>query len=280
MNFLNKLERKYGKYAIQNLPMIMIFLYVIGYVIELFQPSLITLFQLEPYRILHGQIWRIVTWLFIPPSSLDLFTVLVLYCYFSLGRSLEHAWGSFRFNLYIFSGIFFTVIGAFVLYAIFYVIYGGPVTGFGFLFNTYYINMSIFLAFAMTFPEEQLVLYFLIPIRCKWLGLVYGILILMDFIQGGWAVRVTIIASLFNFILFYLLSGKLTRFSPQQVRRRKDFKRKVKNAQVKSITKHKCAVCGRTEQDGDNLEFRFCSKCDGNYEYCQDHLFTHTHMKK
>ena len=281
MNFLNKLERKYGRYAIQNLPMIMVVLYVIGYVIELFFPSALSLFQLEPYDILHGQIWRLVTWVIIPPSSLDIFTIIMLYFYFSLGRTLEQTWGAFRFNLYIFSGMFFTAVGAFILYGALYAMTGSQVYGIGNFFSTYYINMSIFLAFALTYPDLQVMLYFLIPIRIKWMGLLYGVLILADLVRGNWASRVAIIASLFNFIIFYLISGRLDRFSPHQVHRRQTYKRKVKQVQPRGgITKHKCAICGRTEQDGDDLEFRFCSKCDGNYEYCQDHLFTHQHIKK
>lgn len=281
MNFLNKLERKYGRYAIQNLPMIMVILYVAGYVIDLFFPSTLSHFQLEPYDILHGQIWRLVTWVIIPPSSLDIFTIIMLYFYFSLGRTLEQTWGAFRFNLYIFSGMFFTAAGAFILYGALYAMTGSQVYGIGNFFSTYYINMSIFLAFALTYPDLQVMLYFLIPIRIKWMGLLYGILILADLVRGNWASRVAIIASLFNFIIFYLISGRLDRFSPHQVHRRQTYKKKVKQVQPRGgITKHKCAICGRTEQDGDDLEFRFCSKCDGNYEYCQDHLFTHQHIKK
>ena len=281
MNFLNKLERKYGRYAIQNLPMIMVVLYVAGYVIDLFFPSTLSHFQLEPYDILHGQIWRLVTWVIIPPSSLDIFTIIMLYFYFSLGRTLEQTWGAFRFNLYIFSGMFFTAAGAFILYGALYAMTGSQVYGIGNFFSTYYINMSIFLAFALTYPDLQVMLNFLIPIRIKWMGLLYGILILADLVRGNWASRVAIIASLFNFIIFYLISGRLDRFSPHQVHRRQTYKKKVKQVQPRGgITKHKCAICGRTEQDGDDLEFRFCSKCDGNYEYCQDHLFTHQHIKK
>ena len=281
MNFLNKLERKYGRYAIQNLPMIMVVLYVAGYVIDLFFPSTLSHFQLEPYDILHGQIWRLVTWVIIPPSSLDIFTIIMLYFYFSLGRTLEQTWGTFRFNLYIFSGMFFTAAGAFILYGALYAMTGSQVYGIGNFFSTYYINMSIFLAFALTYPDLQVMLYFLIPIRIKWMGLLYGVLILADLVRGNWASRVAIIASLFNFIIFYLISGRLDRFSPHQVHRRQTYKKKVKQVQPRGgITKHKCAICGRTEQDGDDLEFRFCSKCDGNYEYCQDHLFTHQHIKK
>ena len=281
MNFLNKLERKYGRYAIQNLPMIMVVLYVAGYVIDLFFPSTLSHFQLEPYDILHGQIWRLVTWVIIPPSSLDIFTIIMLYFYFSLGRTLEQTWGAFRFNLYIFSGMFFTAAGAFILYGALYAMTGSQVYGIGNFFSTYYINMSIFLAFALTYPDLQVMLSFLIPIRIKWMGLLYGILILADLVRGNWASRVAIIASLFNFIIFYLISGRLDRFPPHQAHRRQTYKKKVKQVQPRGgITKHKCAICGRTEQDGDDLEFRFCSKCDGNYEYCQDHLFTHQHIKK
>lgn len=281
MNFLNKLERKYGRYAIQNLPMTMVVLYVVGYVIDLFFSSALSLFQLEPYDILHGQIWRLVTWVIIPPSSLDIFTIIMLYFYFSLGRTLEQTWGTFRFNLYIFSGMFFTAVGAFILYGALYAMTGSQVYGIGNFFSTYYINMSIFLAFALTYPDLQVMLYFLIPIRIKWMGLLYGVMILADLVRGNWASRVAIIASLFNFIIFYLISGRLDRFSPHQAYRRKTYKKKVKQVQPRGgITKHKCTVCGRTEQDGDDLEFRFCSKCDGNYEYCQDHLFTHQHIKK
>ena len=137
MNFLNKLERKYGRYAIQNLPMIMVVLYVAGYVIDLFFPSTLSHFQLEPYDILHGQIWRLVTWVIIPPSSLDIFTIIMLYFYFSLGRTLEQTWGAFRFNLYIFSGMFFTAAGAFILYGALYAMTGSQVYGIGNFFSTY-----------------------------------------------------------------------------------------------------------------------------------------------
>lgn len=274
MNFLNKMERKYGRYAIHNLPMFIIATYAAGYLLQLLVPEMIGFLTLEPYYILRGQVWRIVTWILIPPSRLDIFTIIMLFFYYSVGQALERTWGAFRFNVYIFSGMIFTILGAFVLYAMF------PGYGIGLFFSTYYINMSIFLAFALTYPDMQVMLYFLFPIRMKWMGIIYGVLLVADFIRAGWAGRVAIIASLLNFILFYLISGRLHRFSPKEVHRRQEFKRKVKQVQPKGAAKHKCAVCGRTELDGDHLEFRFCSKCDGNYEYCQDHLFTHQHIKK
>ena len=270
MNFLDKMERKYGKYAIRNLPAIIVALYAAGYLIYALMPELLMYLTLNPYLILHGQVWRIVSWILVPPSRLDLFTIIMLYFYFSLGRTLEYTWGAFRFNVYIISGIFFTVVGAFILYFM-----GG--NGY---FSTYYINMSIFLAFALTYPDMEVMLYFLIPIKMKWMGLVYGFFIVLSMVQGNWADRISIVMSLLNFVIFFLMSRNIRRFSPKEVHRRNEFKRNVQKVQPKGMTRHKCAICGRTEEDGAHLEFRFCSKCEGNYEYCQDHLFTHQHVKK
>lgn len=271
MNFLDKMERKYGKYAIRNLPAIIIGMYIAGYVIALLMPEVQSYLMLHPGLIMRGQIWRLVTWLLIPPEQLGIFTIIMLYFYFSLGRSLEYTWGAFRFNVYIFSGILFTIVGAFLLYFV-----GGR---FGY-FSTYYINMSIFLAFAMTYPEMQVLLFFVIPVKMKWMGVLYGVLIVLSVFEGSWADRVSIVMSLLNFIIFFLMSRNVRRFSPREIHRRKEFKRNVQKVQPRGSTRHKCAVCGRTEEDGANLEFRFCSKCDGNYEYCQDHLFTHQHIRK
>ena len=272
MNFMSKLERKYGKYAIRNLPAIIIALYAAGYMISIFMPELLYYFTLRPDLIMRGQVWRLVSWILVPPDSLDVFTLIMLYFYFSIGKTLEYTWGAFRFNVYIFSGIVFTVIGAFLLYFV------GGTLGY---FSTYYINMSIFLAFALTYPDMQVYLYFLFPIKMKFMGLVYGFFLLVSIFQGSWAVRISIIASLMNFILFFFMTRNMSRYSPKQVKRRREFQQSVKKVQPKGqTTRHKCAVCGRTEEDGEHLEFRFCSKCDGNYEYCQDHLFTHQHVKK
>ena len=143
-----------------------------------------------------------------------------------------------------------------------------------------YIIMSIFLAFALTYPDMEVMLYFLIPIKMKWMGLVYGFFIVLSMVQGNWADRISIVMSLLNFVIFFLMSRNIRRFSPKEVHRRNEFKRNVQKVQPKGMARHKCAICGRTEEDGAHLEFRFCSKCEGNYEYCQDHLFTHQHVKK
>ena len=170
MNWLNKLERKFGKYAIPNLTFYLIACYVLGFAISVFMPNMFSYLTLEPALILRGQVWRIVSWVLIPPSSFDLFTIIMLLFYYSLGKTLEQTWGTFRYNVYIFSGIIFTVIGAFVLYGIFSILvpeFAGVGGIMGAFFSTYYINMSIFLAFAASYPEMQVLLYFVIPIKVK-----------------------------------------------------------------------------------------------------------------
>ncbi len=282
MKWIAKMERKYGRYAIHNLSAYIIALYAAGYLMQVLSPQIFGYLTLEPRDILRGQIWRLVSWVLIPPDSLDLFTILMLYFYYSVGTALERTWGAFRYNLYIFSGILFTVIGAFVLYGILRAMYAPAVPSLGSAFSTYYISMSILLAFSVTYPDMQVMLMFFIPIKMKWLGVFYGVLMVFSFLQSGWPSRVVMLASLLNFLVFFLGTRDWKRYSYKEQQRKREFHKAVAPTRVKraaSEARHKCAVCGRTEKDGANLEFRFCSKCDGNYEYCQDHLFTHEHVK-
>lgn len=304
MNFLNKMERKLGKYAIPNLSLYLILGYVLGYILEFVSPAVIDFLTLNPYLILHGQIWRLVTWIIIPPSQLDLFTIIMLMFYYSVGTNLERTWGTFSYNVYLFMGMIFTIVGSFLIMGISYIpalhsflmrdmanSYAGlylalyeyreyfRAVSYG--FSTYFVNMSIFLGFAATFPEVQVLLMFIIPIKVKWMGIAYGILLFVQFLQSNIVGKITIAASLLNFVVFFLMmrSGIGMRISPRQVKRRHDYNREVKHAKAASVAKHKCAVCGRNSEDNPEAEFRFCSKCNGNYEYCQEHLFTHTHVK-
>lgn len=277
MNWLNKLERKFGRYAIHNLTLYLIGGYIIGFGVYMFVPNLLNLLTLEPAYILHGQIWRIISWVLIPPSGNIFTTVIMMLFYYSLGTALERTWGAFRYNLYIFSGILFTVIGAFLLY----LIVGVDAVGYGVFFSTYYINMSIFLAFAVSYPDMEVLLYFILPIKMKWMALVYAALTIYDLVRGNLFTRIAIIASLLNFIVFFLSSRNVKPYMPKEQMRKRKFKQEQERPHMTYAggARHRCAVCGRTELDDPNLEFRFCSKCNGNYEYCQDHLFIHEHVK-
>lgn len=293
MNQQNRLRRKLEKYAIPNLTLYLIICYGIGYLMQYLVPAGYQYLMLDPFLVLKGQVWRLVTWILIPPDSSNIFFVLItLYLYYSLGGLLERIWGTYKYNVYLFSGLLFTILGAFVLcgysvlmgaqptmYTGLYLLNNGSAVYFG-QFSTYYINMSIFLACAASIPDVQVLLMFLFPIKVKWLGIVYGIILLVNCIQGGIATWIVVIFSLLNFLVFFLRSKGKMHLSVGQIKRQQEFHQKMRAAgQTKGITRHTCAVCGRTELDGDDLEFRFCSKCNGNYEYCQYHLFTHEHVK-
>ena len=293
MNQHNGLRRKLEKYAIPNLTLYLIICYGIGYLMQYLVPAGYQYLMLDPFLVLKGQVWRLVTWILIPPDSSNIFFVLItLYLYYSLGGLLERIWGTYKYNVYLFSGLLFTILGAFVLcgysvlmgaqptmYTGLYLLNNGSAVYFG-QFSTYYINMSIFLACAASIPDVQVLLMFIFPIKVKWLGMVYGIILLVNCIQGGIATWIVVMFSLLNCLVFFLRSKGKMHLSVGQIKRQQEFHQKMRSAgQTKGITRHKCAICGRTELDGDDLEFRFCSKCNGNYEYCQYHLFTHEHVK-
>mgnify|MGYP005763388117 FL=1 len=271
MEFFKKIERKYGRYAIRHLMNYIVAMYVVGAILQYVNPWFyFEWLSLDAPVILKGQIWRVVTFMAWPPFGNMVSNALMIYLYYNLGQTLERVWGAFRFNIYMFLGILGHVIASLVLYLVF----DQRVT-----LTTTYLNMSLFFAFAATFPDLQFWLYFVVPIRAKWLALIYGLFAIEGLLTGGTAARVEILFSLLNFILFFAVTRNYSRVNPREIRRRQDFKTQVK-MKPQGQTHHKCAVCGRTELDGDDLEFRYCSKCEGNYEYCQDHLYTHKHVTK
>lgn len=291
---LRKLERRFGKYAVVGLMRYVIILYVLGFVISMMSPNFYYEYlMLDVDKLLRGQVWRIVTFLIQPMDTNPFYLLLSLYLYYMIGNSLEMRWGSFRFNLFYFSGVLFNVLATVVIYIATY-IYAG--VGVSFPIDLTYINLSMFLAFAVEFAEVQLLLFFVIPIKVKYLGIASAILegyfIVSAFINGDplakW-IAVAAFVAVLNFVIFYFATRKYrSAMNAQQIRRRVVYQQSVRRGQqegpvsragaTKVITRHKCAVCGRTELDGDDLEFRFCSKCEGNYEYCMDHLYTHTHV--
>lgn len=295
---LNKLEKKLSKFAVRNLMLYIIGGYILGYIISFASQrsgvNYLSYMTLEPYFIIHKfQLWRLLSWVMIPPTSGLFFVLIMCLLYYQLGNALERSWGVFRFNVYIFGGIIFTIIGAFALYGFTVLTTGNPVVGIGNYVSTYYINMSIFLAFAMSFPNMMIMLYFIIPVKMKWMAAIYGVMIVYEFALGTVVDRVMIACSLANFLVFLLMSRDLSRFNPKQVKRKADFKRSynagVKDAQFKEASaaaqaqsstagvRHKCVICGATEKSHPDRDFRYCSKCSGGKEYCSEHLWTHTH---
>ena len=186
MNFLNKMERKIGKYAIPNLMIYLIAAYCIGFVIYTVNPNFMLMLTLSPYHILHGQVWRLITWILMPTDTRVFSLLIMALLYYQLGSALERSWGTFRFNVYIFGGMLFTVIGAFILYGIYAAAGTGSLETISLIssltFTTNYINLTIFLAFAVMYPEMQILLFFIIPVKMKWMAVVYAVLIAINLI--------------------------------------------------------------------------------------------------
>ena len=288
---MSKWEKKFGKYAIPNLTAVLIICYIAGYLLQLLAPAFMEYLTLDPYAILHGQVWRLVTWIVSPPEGFGIFTVLMLVVYYSLGVTLERTWGTWRYNVYIFTGLFLTVLFSFVAMGLQYLAVGGGNPALmqaifaiqAHAFSTYYINMSIFLAYAATYPDLQFLLMFVVPVKAKWLAILDLILLVWDFgtywKARAWFGVAAIGAALLNFAIFYFRSRSHFHLNPRKIRRRAEFRQDARKGAQARVTKHKCAICGRSDEDDPTLEFRFCSKCNGNYEYCQYHLFTHQHIK-
>ncbi len=297
-----KLERKFGKYAIKNLMKYVIMLYICGFIIYFISSAknvdlYYTYLCFDVKKILSGQVWRILSWMLEPIDSGIFFFLISIYFYYLIGSTLERYWGSFRFNLFYFSGVFFNILASVLFYII-----SGPLFGVNISYpiTLQYINLSMFFAFATLFSDTQILLFFILPIKIKYLAYIYAIVefyqIAEYYIKGSWqlgvAATLVCVISLLNFLIYFFNAKKYGVSKLKQRARSKSFQRAYEgglrenvyrnaegqNVPKKVVTRHKCAVCGRTELDDPELEFRFCSKCDGNYEYCMDHLYTHTHV--
>ena len=227
--------------------------------------------------LLHGEVWRLVTFVFVPAYSSPFALLISLYFYYWIGSTLERQWGTAKFNLYYISGTLLTVLGV-VLASL---ISGNPyLTAAG----TGYVNLSMFFAFAFLFPDTTVLLFFILPVKMKCLD---GALFAFDIIKAigahNWAGVVLPIVALLNFAVFiwpevhYLKERAKYQNSRKTVQFRQAQQQQAKQAQQQGY-RHKCAVCGRTDTDYPDLQFRYCSKCVGYHCFCQDHIFNHVHF--
>ncbi|MDF2878257.1 MAG: hypothetical protein K0S30_1353 [Clostridia bacterium] len=265
MNFLDKLERKYGKYAIKNLMLYILagnaFVFLFYYVT---QGRILPLIVFDFDAVMHGQIWRIFTFLFIPNTFSLLWFVFSAFLYYSIGMQLEHTWGVFKFNFYYLSGAVLTMIAT---------------TLFGGYGSTLYINLSLFLAYATLFPNVQFLIYFIIPVKVKYLAWLNVAFLLYNFFMSGVATKALIIISLLNYLLFFgipLLRGRSTHTQRNFNKQKRELPKGP--GETIKVAFHRCRVCGKTELTDPDMEFRYCSKCNGNFEYCMDHIKDHEHV--
>lgn len=281
MNLMQKLERKWGRYAIPRIHRYLIFAYFIGYVTQMFVPELMNYMAFSMELILQGQVWRLFTWIFCCNSS-SILTVLFVFCLFTLGETLERFMGTFRMNVYLIGGMLLNLVVGILLYVIPLLTIG---VGLPAYLSNYYTLLSMYMAMAILMPDAVVNLYFVIPIKMKWMLVVYLVSMAYElyvyYSMGGilfvLILGSQIICTLVNLFCFFHFSK--IRPSRKHKKRQREFQQQFSQPRPSAnITRHKCVICGRTEKDDPNLTFRYCSKCTGNKEYCQDHLFTHTHQ--
>ena len=233
--------------------------------------------------VLQGQVWRLLSFVFVPDTSGIFSLMLSLYFSYFIGNLLERQWGTTKFSLYYLFGVVLTILVGIIGYYAF----GHGTT----IYSTYYINMSMFLAFASLYPDAQVLLFFIIPLKVKWLALidvalfavdVLGALLRLDFVSA-----LLPIIALANFLVFFWNDmARAFGFQRQKVRHQHSaqtiqFKAAAKQQRQKEAQqgyRHKCAVCGRTDTAYPDLQFRYCSRCAGYHCFCEDHIFNHEHF--
>ncbi len=280
-NWLDRFCYKHPRFGIPNLMKYIVIANVLVYLIDMVSNGTFSyLLALIPNAVLQGEVWRLVTFIIVPETSGNLFfTALALYFYYFIGTAMEREWGTAKFSVFYLCGVVLTILASFLMKA------AMPALGYLPLASMYYVNMSLFFALASLYPDVQFLLFFFIPVKAKWLAWADAALFAVDIIRyisrGMWPLALLPAIAFVNYLLFFgdritvMFGGVRRRADPRVIH----FKKAQKAAQEHKGYLHKCAVCGRTNTDHPELEFRYCSKCNGYYCYCQDHIYNHVHIE-
>jgi hypothetical protein len=247
MSFINSLENRFGRNSIPGIVAILAWFQVAVWVLIKIRPGFADMLYLDPALVLHGEVWRLLTWVFIPPADNPIFLLFAVMLMMMFSEGLDRAWGPFKVNLYVFAGIFFMIIGA--------MFFNAPPMGLT-------LYTSIFLAFAVIAPNFEILVFFILPVKMKWLAAITGAGLLLTFVRIP-GLRLPILFSLLNF--FIAFGPDFVRWARQRgivVERRARFD--SANASEGSWL-HKCHACGKTEFDDPKLDFRVGA--DGE-DYC------------
>lgn len=249
MNWIDKLEKRFGGLAIQNLALYLVVGQVAVWSLTWFKVVPLDLFYLNPILVSKGEIWRLVSFIFIPPMSWHpIFLAFAWYIFWMMSSALEKEWGVFKYNLFIWLAIFFTVLASLVF----------PY----YLYSNNYIALTVFFAFATLYPNFEFMMMFILPVKVKWLALLSLAGLLYSFAMGSWPSRLIIVVSVANYLLFF---GKDLYKTIYYRKRRIEHKKKVKEMEAEPF--HTCATCGATDKSNPGREFRYregegvCSVC-------------------
>lgn len=247
------------------------------YIFGMFDKSglLWNMLAMDAYSVLHGQIWRIVTFVLIPTGDRPLSVLISLFFYYWLGESMERLWGSAKFTVYYVGGMLLNVLAS--ILALFLDGFALPLYGAG------YVNSALFFAYALTYPEAVVRLFYIIPVKMKWLAIIeaviYAAAVVWGIVVGAWGYALMPVVAMLNLFIFFYpdFSRRADRFQARHRTEAVQFRKAVKEQKRQKGYNHKCEVCGRTDTDYPDLQFRYCSKCSGYHCFCEDHIFNHTH---
>lgn len=303
MRILSKLRNRFERFCYRNrnigIPNLMLYITLanaVVYFISILADSeaLLVALCFDRTLILQGQVWRLVTCLFTSVFNFGniFFVIIGLFCYYSLGRTIENLWGTLRFNLFYLTGL--------VLMDAFAMIFGGNLTFAQLdIYLMYidignYLNLSLFIAYATLYPDAQFLFFFVIPVKAWIFALIYlGITVyeVIYFSMIGFPHGLFPLVGLLNYFLFFgkdclnvlpMTRGRKTARQYRKVQKRTVQYKTVpfpNQAPPQENFTHRCAICGRTDVSNPELEFRYCSRCNGYYCYCEDHISNHTHVQ-
>ena len=266
---------RHPRFGVPNLMLYIVIVSLAVWVFTLMDSThtLLSFFVFSPEKILKGEVWRLVTFIFVPQST-SFWALLFFYFYYWIGNVLEREWGTPRFNIFIISGVLLTIIYGFIVYFI---------TKQDFEVTTEYLYLSMFFSFATYYPEQRVLFMYIIPIKIKWLAVANALYFVYEIFALRFPLSLLPVVATLNYLLFCgdILFGSLHFRRPEQVRKTVNFKReaqRIHREQQNAPYRYKCAVCGRTDADHPELEFRYCSRCAGYHCFCQDHINNHIHF--
>jgi hypothetical protein len=272
MTWQTKFLRKFERVAIPNVTGYWVAFQCLAMFLIWTKPEFVAMLQLDTGKMLAGEWWRLLTFLFMPVSLNPVLALFVLYFYWMMGNALEANWGVARYNLFLLIGAALNVVAAFLP-----VLAGRPGSG-----SNFYLMESVFLGFAALYPDYVIYIFFIIPIRVKWLALVtwilLGVQLLFALGMRDFTDAAMIIASMGNFLIFFRREI-VARIKSGHTQMRRQIKKVSAGPEPVADAMHRCTVCGATERSAPQLEFRYCASC-GNKCYCLEHLRTHACMQQ
>lgn len=255
---LTRLERRFGRWAIHNLTWYIVGLGAVVFALEFAKPGFTSMLTLDPELVKRGEVWRLITFLFIPLDASPIFIFFALYLTWMFGTSLEAEWGAFRYNVFYLLGMLGTAAAAFVT--------GEPA-------SNVYLNTTIFLAFATIFPDFTLLLFFILPVKVKWLGWLAAAGLVVTIATAPLGHKIAVVVAVANYLIFF--QGHIRQVFRRSATRARSAAQRTK-FQPPPPRVRRCAICGKSDDQPD-VDIRVCScdRCGKPTEYCLEHARNH-----